>query len=340
MSIKDNLSDKLAQIRERTDKILNSLLLEENDNIDVIPDMAERLRSNGIDHAMVLTNTELSGQEVEDLINRIKSNDAERKEIVQLQNDLNDAQFEIKALQKRIIDRESENNAKRSAIQKLEMELLSLRSEIEKRNKTADQDAEKIAQLEQELAKVERELNRKQKAVQNTNEKVLDLKQKLVEMTNYKNSVDGEYNDLLNREKPEVRQLLLEVDQAKQVAADSTAKVTRLQKRVTTKRKEIDEILNSDEMKMATDLKIDKSNLERRLRKWKHLNNTNDSLLEIETYSKKFAFRRNTLKQSVNTKERDYLDKGQTLQSLTSYEFMLDMMLEEHKTNFASAESS
>ena len=164
---------------------------------------------------------------------------------------------------------------------------------------------------------------------------VASLEKHLQEMLEFRAVLDAQLNDIYMREKPEVRQLIEDVRNAKQTIEETNDKVKQTQQRIQQKRTELVNVQSSPVVPKLIDLLLQQQTLNRRLAKWESLRDTKDGAQEVESYSQKQAQRRNTLKQNVAQKERALLVKQRELEALTSYATLVETILAEHKENWS-----
>ena len=157
----------------------------------------------------------------------------------------------------------------------------------------------------------------------------------LKEMQRFRLLLESELNDIYNRERPEIRQLLEDVKNYR-VAIDETAnKVEQMYKRVELKRQALEKLADSEEMARYNDLRMQKVNLERRVKKWTYmLKDSKESLQALEAFSAVNAQRRQQIAQTLKSKERTLMQKETEVQELERYASLLESMITEHKTNW------
>ncbi|OHT16029.1 hypothetical protein TRFO_13517 [Tritrichomonas foetus] len=260
----------------------------------------------------------------------------EKQELIELQKRIEIAQKEVITMDATIKAAEKQTVDKKNAIEALKVEILKVKEELSKSDYDTTQDEQQSKQCEMEIEKLEAQVQQSQQKLDKVNQQIHELQLRLQEMINYKAVLEAELNDMYNREKPEVRQLIEDVKNAKQASEDLQQKTASLTKRINARREEINRIMNSQEKVKADELRLLKEKLTRRISKWEKMIDSKDTAQNIQQFSAKNAIKREALKHEIDNKTRQLWMKSEQINALQKYSELIEAMLNEHKTNWAT----
>ena len=176
----------------------------------------------------------------------------------------------------------------------------------------------------------------KQQALQKQQQEVGALQAHLREMQRFRLVLESELNDLNNKAKPEVKQVIYDLKMARLKIAETNEKAQEAQERVEGKRQSLNKLLQSGEMEKVIGLKIQKMNYERRLQKWSALmTDSHETLQSIEAFSSTNAQRRQSAVDSLKYRQKALIKKEIEVEDLENYASLIDAMVKEHQQNWS-----
>ena len=234
-----------------------------------------------------------------------------------------------------IEDAKRDGEIKEEKIKELKTEIGNVKEELGREDENALKEEEKAREYADELEKVDQQIRSKQQQLEKVNSQVGALQMHLKEMQRFRMLLESELNDIYNRERPEIRQLIDDVKTFRNTIDETANKVSQMYKRVEAKRQAMEKLANSEEMRQYNDLRMQRVNLERRVKKWSTLvKDSRESLQALESFSAVNATRRQQLADTLKNKERLLMEKETEVEELERYAGLLEAMITEHKTNW------
>jgi chromosome segregation ATPase len=210
-------------------------------------------------------------------------------------------------------------------IEELRLAIAAVREELEEvdRNAMQEDHAADLVQIEIQKVKVQKEHhNERYQKLEATAE---SLQKQLEEMIRMRAVLESELEDLRNREKPEVRQLMDEVRSAKQQIDAHNASIRLLQNGVDEKREELKNVKDSPEMRQLLESRLKLADLERKSALWEVAPRLPDGPAE----SHQMVERRIALKAETSRKEAQLFRTQDEVESLHRYAELIDSIVGE-----------
>ena len=304
-------------------------------NVESPPDPIKILALNNYDLRHVGSQTELTGETITYHQNVLDKQRKEKLAAEELRTSLESLKEKIRATESKIEKAKEDGQIKEERISTLKTEIANVKDELLKEDKNTLREEEKAREYAQQLSEIDEQIRVKQQQLEKINSQVGALHLHLKEMQKFRVILESELANLVNREKPEIRQLIEDVNSYRIQIDVSSANVESMTKKVEGKRQQLEELLCSDEMNQYTELKLKKINLERRIKKWSSLmKDSRETLQSIETFSAKNAnVRKNAIEQYKN-KVRSFMKQEMELDDLEKYQELVESMIREHKQNW------
>ena len=260
----------------------------------------------------------------------------ERKAAEDLESSLARIKQKIAVTKEMIEDAKRDADAKEEKLHKLQVQMGSAQGELGKEDDHALREEAKTREFAQELDRVDQQVRTKQQQLEKVNSQVGALQMHLKEMQKFRILLENELDDIHKRERPEVRQLVEDVKTYRNAIDETAKRVAEMQKVVDEKREQVEKLENDGDMKRYNDLKLQKANLERRIKKWTTLiKEAKENPQAVEAFSAANATRRRDLAENLKSKQRMILEKEVEIDQLERYAALLQSMIAEHQRNWA-----
>jgi chromosome segregation ATPase len=234
-----------------------------------------------------------------------------------------------------IADARRESDEKEERIRQLKTEISRIQDEVEHEELLALTEEARARDYAAELDKIDDEIKLKRIRVEKLTNQVEALQMHLAEMQKFRAILQAELNDLHNRQNPEVRQLMIDVQTSREKVLRASEQVTRMVSEVEMKKQALEQLVNSDEVRRYQELRTQRVNLERRLRKWTALlKESTEIFREFETFSIAHAAKRRVAADALKSKEKVIMKKRAEVDELEQYAELLESMIREHKRNW------
>jgi peptidoglycan hydrolase CwlO-like protein len=272
--------------------------------------------------------TDVSDETIEAQLGFIASHQKEVAEVAALQERERKAQVEIRGLEAEIRTTEEEAETQNTRIAELRVQLEEVRDDLEKEDAKALEEDKVSAVHEEALGKLDQAAGERRVKHEKIAGQLSALIAHLQSLLELKVVLETELSDIYDREKPEVRQLLREVQDCKQTIEETNTRIASIQKRMDTNKQVLQRLNASTD---AIDRRIQQLKFQRRRTKWQLILGSSETHQDIESFSQKMAGSRETLKRSVSEKERDLVKRTDEVAALAAYERLLQAMVGENK---------
>lgn len=304
-------------------------------NVSAPPDPVKMLALTEFNRRNTAAQTECTNDTINYQLSVLEQQKVERKAAEDLQSSLEILQKKIATTKEMIEDAKRDGELKEEKIKELKTEIGNVKEELGRDDENALKEEERAREYAQELDKVDQQIRSKQQQLEKVNSQVGALQMHLKEMQRFRMLLESELNDIYNRERPEIRQLIDDVKTFRTTIDETANKVAQMYKRVEAKRQAMEKLANSEEMRQYNDLRMERVNLERRVKKWTTLvKDSRESLQALESFSAVNATRRQQIAQTLKNKERQLMEKEAEVEELERYAGLLEAMIREHKTNW------
>ena len=304
-------------------------------NVSAPPDPVKVLALTEFSRRSTAAQTDCTNDTINYQLSVLEQQKVERKAAEDLQSSLEILQKKIASTKEMIEDAKRDGEIKEEKIKELKTEIGNVKEELGREDENALKEEEKAREYADELEKVDQQIRSKQQQLEKVNSQVGALQMHLKEMQRFRMLLESELNDIYNRERPEIRQLIDDVKTFRNTIDETANKVSQMYKRVEAKRQAMEKLANSEEMRQYNDLRMQRVNLERRVKKWSTLvKDSRESLQALESFSAVNATRRQQLADTLKNKERLLMEKETEVEELERYAGLLEAMITEHKTNW------
>ena len=276
--------------------------------------------------------TDLLGSEIEKDEKILKKQNEDLANLRSQQEQLQKAKEEIANLDKQIEQASLDKINKQQKIQQLNDELKNLSGEIAKFEENNKKELEITAVRNKELEEVNKRVNIKRAEYQKLMGEISLRQNHIRDMNEYLARIEKQLNDLSARVRPEIRTLLDDVKGSKQQLEATQAQVAEKAKSVEEKRKQLTLLQDSAEMNMFRVLRLQRLSLERRVRKWQILKESQEPFDKIEQFSQQNQGKRNSMIKILKQAEEELIKKQEEKVDLEQYAKLLDDMLSKHKS--------
>jgi chromosome segregation ATPase len=223
-------------------------------------------------------------------------------------------------------EKDIENTDAEIARVKEEIELASMQRQAEAEMLKS---AEASERRQKEIAKTE--IRKRQIELSNLLYKNKSAEEKLAELQRMRRLLEQDLSDMDHREKPEVKKLSAEVKASQGQLDHSKQRLEAVKAQVVQKRREFEELKNSQSVAQFRDLTVERNKLERRQAKWKaFLKNSGETLQSLEFFSLANNARRAELSQQLQSCEREHLETLHEIRELESYSDLLAALIAEN----------
>jgi chromosome segregation ATPase len=335
--IRDDLKGKIADLRKPQAKKRKKLEFSgiKRTNISAPPDPMKLLALSDFTRRSVAAQTECTNEAIQYQLTVLAQQRIERKSTEEMQSSLETMKQRIAETEAKVAEAKREGEEKEEKIRRLRIEIGNVKDELVQGDTNALQEKERAREYAQELERVDDQILVKQQQLEKVVNQVGALQMHLKEMQKFRAILESELHDLENREKPEVRQLVQDVQDCRIRLDETTERVNQMTQSVEAKRQALENLLNSEEMQHYTDLRIEKMNLERRIRKWTILlKDSKETLQGLESFSIANAGRRQALAEALKNKQKAVLKKEAEVSDLEQYAELLESLIREHKQNW------
>ncbi|OHT17460.1 hypothetical protein TRFO_02470 [Tritrichomonas foetus] len=339
-AVRDNLREQVRELenpKPKPKKKRNKFKISEikRVNIEAPVDPIKALSLHDFSKRSTSSQTELTSDALSYQQSVLEKQRKEKQAAEELRVALEALKTKIRNVEDKIEIAKEDGIIKENRIKALKTEISNVKDELVKDDADNLREEERSREYAQQLSEMDDQIRLKQQQLEKVNSQVGALHLHLKEMQRFRVILESELTDLVNREKPEVRQLIEDVKSYRVQIDVSSANLETMTKKVEAKRKQLDELLTSDEMKHYNDLKMRKLGLERRIKKWNALmKDTKETLTSLEVFSAKNATMRKNAVETLKNKTKHYLKKEIELEDLEKYQELLEAMIMEHKQNW------
>jgi hypothetical protein len=304
--------------------------------ISTPPDLTKTFALKDYNRRTAWAQTDTTNSMIEEKLKVLERQRTERKAAESLHDSLQTLEQKIADTKTQIEEAKREGEQKKQRIQQLKTEMGNVQDEIQQEDMLALKEEARAREYAAELDRVDGQIKAKQGQLEKVTNQVGALQMHLKEMQKFRLILEAELNDLQKREKPEVRQLVDDLQSSRAKLSEASGKVAQMIKEVEAKRQQLEQLQNSEELKRYQDLKMERLNLERRLKKWTSLlRDSKETLQGLEAFSVANAARRQTAAEGLKVKERMIMRKEAEVADLEQYAELLETMIREHRQNWA-----
>lgn len=275
--------------------------------------------------------TDVTGSDIVNSERAIIRQESEKKKAKKLESGVNEMNSRITTLEKKIADAQKEGERLQKRISELRAESKAIQTEI---NDTKANSSEEVLvkDRQKELESLTSQIQVKQSYLDRVLNEVQLYELHIKEMESYKRQLSRELDDITNRVKPEVRSLLDDVKNSKQQIQNLQNQFNEQTTLLKNKRKDLENLRASDSWKKLLELKLNKCNLDRRLKKWNYLNNENRETLQVlESFSVRNSERRKIVKDQLLDNERKLIKAQEEFHELEKYNLLLNELIDTYK---------
>lgn len=278
------------------------------------------------------TQTEVTTKTIQFQTQIIEKQQKDMKIALSRKEEYDEIQAQVDEIDQLIENMESQKAEVNTQIEQVLVDLEEVKDELAIADAAAAKDEEIIPQYEAQIEQLDLQYNEKRKILDKLDDQQQNLLKTLQEMQQFRLVLESQLDDLYNREKPEIRQLIEEEKNSRISATELNQKVVALAKSNEEKRKEIDAIEDSEEMQERNKYYLKSLRMARRLKKWTEISQSNPQI--YESFSLKNNPKRVSLVEQVKEKESMIFSKQNEVESLDEFNNMLTALINEHHENW------
>jgi hypothetical protein len=336
--VRDDLKQKIQELMKPQQKAKLKLEISGVRTVPIsgTPDATHVLALVDYNRRSAWSQTDTTNAMIEEKLRLLERQRSEKRAAESLHESLQSLEVRIADTKAQIEAAKREGEEKKLRIRQLKTEMGQVQGDIQQEDLLALKEEARAREYAVELDRVDGQIKAKEMQLEKVTNQVGALQMHLKEMQKFRLILETELTDLQKRERPEVRQLMEDLQESRAKLTEASGKVAQMTAEVEQKRMQLEQLQRSDEVKRCLDLKMERINLDRRLKKWTALlKESKESWKELETFSGANAPKRRAAAEGLKVKERMIIQKEAEVADLEQYAELLETMIREHKQIWA-----
>lgn len=205
-------------------------------------------------------------------------------------------------------------------LKKLYAELETVSATLEAEELNAQKDAEAEIRCQKEIEQIDAAIEEKKNEIEDITKDTNLLQAQISQLITQRNYLRRDLDDLLNKEKPEVKKMVNEAQHYRLKYEDETEKLRLQEIKVLEKQEQVQQMKNSDDMQMYQSLMARKEELESKISAIKsELKGTAGTIENYEINNKAKIKQKNKLQEDLINFKKTLREDERELQNLTRY---------------------